>query len=128
MKVMSQSTQTPHTNSGSNWDQFHQSTPKLLPPTVFEKTATIINEPNLSSTLNNTTLNATNSIHTPLQSNQYGLFAPTDGQINEKQMLLKLATEVEKLRFEVKKFESENETLRYKNKGFHNLRLKKSNN
>lgn len=99
--------------SGTNWDQYHQSTPKLLPPTVFERTT--------SATNLNEDVTATNSLNMTIHPNADGSSSSLDYRslenANEKQLLLKLSGEVEKLRFEVKKFESENEALRHKNKG-----------
>ena len=99
--------------SGTNWDQYHQSTPKLLPPTVFERTT--------SATNLNEDVTATNSLNITIHPNADGSSSSLDyrslDSANEKQLLLKLSGEVEKLRFEVKKFKSENEALRHKNKG-----------
>ncbi|RMZ94020.1 coiled-coil alpha-helical rod 1 isoform X1, partial [Brachionus plicatilis] len=74
----------------NNWDHY-QSTPKLLPPTVFEKTG--------DSSL-------------PSQSSLNDDFYPTDSQI------LQFTSELDKLKDEIKKLHSENEALRHRNKDF----------
>lgn len=74
----------------NNWDHY-QSTPKLLPPTVFEKTG--------DSSL-------------PSQSSLNDDFYPSDSQI------LQFTSELDKLKDEIKKLHSENEALRHRNKDF----------
>ncbi|CAF0853387.1 unnamed protein product [Brachionus calyciflorus] len=73
----------------NNWDQYHQSTPKLLPPTVFEKTSDSL----------------------PTQQSDNDFFS-NDSQI------LQFTTELEKLKNEIRKLHTENETLRNRNKDF----------
>lgn len=92
----------------NNWDQF-QSTPKLLPPTVFEKT-------NISSNSNNTNNesnfnNSTNSNNTNALENDSFKHNRGDPQFNE------FTSELEKLKLEIKKLHSENDILRHKNRG-----------
>lgn len=74
----------------NNWEHY-QSTPKLLPPTVFEKTG--------DSSL-------------PSQSSLNGDFYPTDSHI------LQFTSELDKLKDEIKKLRSENEALRHRNRDF----------
>ena len=72
-----------------NWDGSHQSTPKLLPPTVFERTF------NNSST-NNTT-------------------SSTNDQFSQKYSLTQLVIELDKLKYEMNNLKKENDLLRNKN-------------
>lgn len=84
----------------NNWDQY-QSTPKLLPPTVFER----INETNSnSSTSTSITHQTTSSLETTHFSgeSQFAIFN----------------NELEKLKTEIRKLHSENESLRHRNKDF----------
>ena len=74
----------------NNWDHY-QSTPKLLPPTVFEKTG--------DSSL-------------PTQSSVNDDFYPTDSHI------LQFTSELDKLKDEIKKLHTENEALRHRNRDF----------
>lgn len=91
-------------NNNNNWDQF-QSTPKLLPPTVFERSTlhdnTISNHPTGSNNLHN------NSHLTSVAENNE----------NMSQFSL-LSNELEKMKHEIKKVHSENENLRLKNTDF----------
>jgi hypothetical protein len=106
----------------NNWDQY-QSTPKLLPPTVFEKTN---NSANTSSSNNNTQsdfineennvatnapINNSSSLSTTKYSNESYLIASGESQF------IQLSNELEKLKFEIRKLHSENESLRHKNRG-----------
>ena len=84
----------------NNWDQF-QSTPKLLPPTVFEKT-NLNNESNFNN--NNSNSSIKNNENENLSRN-------SESQFNE------FTSELEKLKFEIKKLHSENDVLRHKNRG-----------
>ena len=93
----------------NNWDQF-QSTPKLLPPTVFEKT----NINNISN--NESNFNSSNNKNI----NKFMI-----GNANESESLDReentqfthFSSELEKLKLEIKKLHSENEILRDKNRG-----------
>lgn len=102
----------------SAWDQYHQSTPKLLPPTVFEKTAIVDSTNSTSSsnslnmTINQANINESTSSHTHPRANMI-----YNGLGNENQMLLQLSSEIDKLRVELKKLKSENEILVHRNKG-----------
>lgn len=140
---MSENNQTSshHYHNHPNWDQYHQSTPKLLPPTVFEKTTSGASMSETSETNSfNMTLNPvihhtsgaeslTSLGHRPTMSD-YGFIYGTGGGgggvggggnrfgVDESsQMLVQLSSEIEKLRFELKKLKSENEGLRHRNKG-----------
>jgi hypothetical protein len=96
--------------NNQNWEQqYNQSTPKLLPPTVFERSSELIttnndnetsnNNPSLSS-LNSTTTNNNNN------SSYFG-----ESQIKH------LSNELEKFKLEIRQLYNENETLRNKNRG-----------
>lgn len=89
-------------NSVASWDQF-QSTPKLLPPTVFEVTTHDTKSPG-----NN--INGNASLHMTNGSDMYDCQS-----ISQFSML---SNELEKMRHEIKKLHSENENLRGKNKGW----------
>ena len=82
----------------NNWDQF-QSTPKLLPPSVFERTTSTTSD-------NNSGVNSTMNENESLLSNRGG-----DSQFSQ------LSKEFEKLKDELRKLYGENESLRNKNKG-----------
>jgi len=81
----------------NNWDQF-QSTPKLLPPTVFEKT-------NLNNESNFNNRNSSN------KNNENENLSRSESQFNE------FTSELEKLKLEIKKLHTENDVLRHKNRG-----------
>ena len=95
----------------NNWEQF-QSTPKLLPPTVFEKT-NINNTFNNESSFNISTSNKTNSRHTIANLNE-------NESLNrgENTQFTEFSSELERLKLEIKKLHSENEILRHKNRGY----------
>lgn len=103
----------------NNWDQY-QSTPKLLPPTVFEKTSE--RNPNVTGANNtlNSTLTSSPSINlhnNNANNSNVNSTVNCEGFYGENQFL-QLSNELEKLKIEIKKLHSENEILRHKNKGF----------
>lgn len=95
----------------NNWDQF-QSTPKLLPPTVFEKTNITTN--NSNNTNNESNFN--NSSKSILGSNENEIYMNNNNRNSESQFN-EFSSELEKLKLEIKKLHSENELLRHKNRG-----------
>lgn len=89
----------------NNWDQF-QSTPKLLPPTVFEQTTLIESQSNH----NNTSITAASAVDIESYGNHH--------VINNVSQFSLLTSELEKMKLEIKKVHSENENLRIRNKEF----------
>jgi chromosome segregation ATPase len=93
----------------SNWEfkgqQNQQSTPKLLPPSVFEKT--------LSST------SQSGSDETALnQTATFGTSVTTITQANETSQFKHLISELDRFKYEINKLKSENDVLRNKNRNF----------
>ena len=97
-------------NSVASWDQF-QSTPKLLPPTVFERTTLETNSP-----VNN--MNKHGNLHMTCESDMYDCQSMSQFSL--------LSNELEKMRLEIKKLHGENENLRGKNKGWFFSTFKKN--
>lgn len=103
----------------NNWEQY-QSTPKLLPPSVFERTNNTTSESNEhivslnannndNMTSNNTTTNAHSLMTTTLTNNESYLAGESQ--------FVQFSNELEKLKTEIHKLHKENECLRHKNKG-----------
>jgi hypothetical protein len=90
----------------NNWDQF-QSTPKLLPPTVFERTAIGSN----STTTNSQLQHSTDENETIYNSSNQSALHHSIPQFSL------LSNELEKMKQEIRKVHMENENLRMKNKG-----------
>jgi hypothetical protein len=125
--------------------QYQSSTPKLLPPTVFEKINTSSNNDdnkncetthNISSTLtssnslqanannNNTTLTVSNkNQHRRLlnastrSANDFYYIGDAGNGLGNGQHFIMLSNELEKLKNEIRKLHGENETLRHRNRG-----------
>ena len=101
----------------NNWEQYHQSTPKLLPPTVFEKTNHTTRD--VANSDNNDNLFLINSGDNKNQfssnSNESCLIASS----NNNSHLVLLSYELEKLKNDIFKLHSENDLLRNKNKGLY---------
>jgi hypothetical protein len=90
----------------NNWEKFNQSTPKLLPPAAFEKTNNEIIHKNNSINQN------TNSALTENSSNESYLIA-----LGGESQSIQLSKDLEKLKLENYRVNSENEILKTKNKG-----------
>jgi hypothetical protein len=84
----------------NNWNEL-QSTPKLLPPTVFERP----NKSNDTSNSSTLEIEAYNESYAGVVRNDASQFSM-------------LMSELEKLKTEIKKMRGENETLRHRNKDF----------
>ncbi len=97
-------------NNNNKWDQF-QSTPKLLPPTVFEKT-----------TIESSVTDCDNT--TTLVDNQISYDEHNSTNRSGSQFCL-LSNELEKMKNELRKLHTENDQLRLKNRGFYILFLNK---
>lgn len=104
-----------------NWNnlQHQQSTPKLLPPTAFERTINTT-----SSTSNNNDISAQNtSGNTTCGPNNTNLLSPNvqatlndlQQQQQQKYALTQLVFELDKLKFEINNLKQENDLLRNKN-------------
>lgn len=98
-----------------NWDQY-QSTPKLLPPTVFEKT----HETNPNNGEAGRSSSSVPVAHSLLNSSS---LSPNDSYFIGENQFNQLLGELDKLKFEIKKLHSENEILRHKNRGQFNVIL-----
>ena len=94
----------------NSWDQYHQSTPKLLPPTVFEKTNN--NDANKDELTQNITQTSNHSIPEVVSNENYLISSE-----NSETQLKKVSNELENLKLEILKLHSENDILRNKNKG-----------
>ena len=96
----------------NNWDQF-QSTPKLLPPTVFEQFSA--NNSNIDNTNNN------NHNHNNSNNNNNCIDRTAAGNesfsTHGDSQFYALSNELEKMKYEIKKLHTENEALRHKNRG-----------
>lgn len=92
--------------NGNTWDQF-QSTPKLLPPTVFETSHN--NQHSNVTNNNNNNSTTSNNLHTTIDNQSY--------ENHSVSQFTLLSNELEKMKHEIKKVQSENENLRLKNKG-----------
>ena len=91
----------------NNWEKFNQSTPKLLPPAAFEKTNNEIIDKNNSINHN------TNSALTGNSSNESYLISLGSGQSHS----IQLSKDLERLKLENYRVNSENDILKTKNKG-----------
>ncbi len=117
-------------------NQYQSSTPKLLPPTVFEKINTNENENKqyeennltnsniLEANTDNHTLTVSNSNQTrsllnasTSSTNDFYYLGDGGKGISNGQQLFLLSNELEKLKSEIRKLHGENEALRHRNRG-----------
>ena len=107
-------TNTSNNNNNNKWDQF-QSTPKLLPPTVFEKTT-------IESSIDDCE-NTTSNPHTTTLIDSQSSYNEHSNNTRSGSQFSLLSNELEKMKNELKKLHTENEHLRLKNRVKHNKLL-----